>query len=215
MSRIGIDRVLKFAFELARREEAPDLGDQSNGIAITMPYWDGASKAKRFADVHVDRYHIDIPDRPLPQRPQIRYRRRQQPVRRHPERPRAGVRRNDRHRALGQSQSDARAPVAVRAGAWLRARYRRAGRRQPDRPDLGRRDDARLPRPSRGARRDHRGDRSGARSGSGRAEDPRSRRPRLDRRDGSRDRRSARSGACRRRCCIALGALSSVDCTPA
>ncbi len=42
MSRIGVDRVLKFAFELARSRPKKHLtsATKSNGIAITMPYWD-------------------------------------------------------------------------------------------------------------------------------------------------------------------------------
>ena len=42
MSRIGVDRVLKFAFELAQSRPKKHLtsATKSNGIAITMPYWD-------------------------------------------------------------------------------------------------------------------------------------------------------------------------------
>ena len=42
MSRIGVDRILKFAFELARSTPKKHLtsATKSNGIAITMPYWD-------------------------------------------------------------------------------------------------------------------------------------------------------------------------------
>ncbi len=42
MSRVGVDRVLKFAFELARKTPKKHLtsATKSNGIAITMPYWD-------------------------------------------------------------------------------------------------------------------------------------------------------------------------------
>ncbi len=64
MTRIGVDRVLKFAFELAQRREKKHLtsATKSNGIAITMPYWDERveAMAERFADVRVDKYHIDI-----------------------------------------------------------------------------------------------------------------------------------------------------------
>ena len=174
MSRIGVDRVLKFAFELAQSRPKKHLtsATKSNGIAITMPYWDERvdAMAKGFPTSASTAIHIDILTAHFVQRPQIlRRRRREQPVRRHPERPRPGLHRHDRHRAVGQHQPDARASVAVRAGARLGARHRRAGHRQPDRPDLVRRDDARLPRPPRRARRDHRGDRDGARPGGGRA----------------------------------------------
>ena len=41
MTRVGIDRVLRFAFELRRNAEGHlTSATKSNGIAITMPYWD-------------------------------------------------------------------------------------------------------------------------------------------------------------------------------
>ena len=64
MSRIGVDRVLKFAFELAAKTPKKHLtsATKSNGIAITMPYWDERveAMAKNFPDVKWDKYHIDI-----------------------------------------------------------------------------------------------------------------------------------------------------------
>src|SRR5262249_53794501 len=64
MSRIGIDRVLKFAFELARSTPKKHLtsATKSNGIAITMPYWDERVRdmAKSFSDVSWNQFHIDI-----------------------------------------------------------------------------------------------------------------------------------------------------------
>ena len=64
MSRIGVDRVLKFAFELARSRPRRKLtsATKSNGIAITMPYWDERVDAMSgaYPDVEVDRFHIDI-----------------------------------------------------------------------------------------------------------------------------------------------------------
>ena len=64
MSRIGVDRVLKFAFELARSRSRRKLtsATKSNGIAITMPYWDERVDAMSgaYPDVEVDRFHIDI-----------------------------------------------------------------------------------------------------------------------------------------------------------
>src|ERR1700722_16615312 len=47
MSRIGVDRVLKFAFELAsaRRKKHLTSATKSNGISITMSYWDERVKA--------------------------------------------------------------------------------------------------------------------------------------------------------------------------
>src|ERR1700733_1040784 len=42
MTRVGVDRILKFAFELAQRREKKHLtsATKSNGISITMPFWD-------------------------------------------------------------------------------------------------------------------------------------------------------------------------------
>ena len=55
MSRIGVDRVLKFAFELAQSRPKKHLtsATKSNGIAITMPYWDErvAEMAKAYPGV--------------------------------------------------------------------------------------------------------------------------------------------------------------------
>ena len=73
MSRIGVDRVLKFAFELAQSRPKKHLtsATKSNGIAITMPYWDERVEemAKNFPDVNVDKFHIDILTAHFVQRP--------------------------------------------------------------------------------------------------------------------------------------------------
>ena len=64
MTRTGIDRVLKYAFELARKRPKRHLtsATKSNGISITMPYWDERVEemAKAYPDVRWDKYHIDI-----------------------------------------------------------------------------------------------------------------------------------------------------------
>ncbi|WP_412851438.1 tartrate dehydrogenase [Ectothiorhodospira shaposhnikovii] len=64
MTRIGIDRVLRYAFELANRRPRRKLtsATKSNGISITMPYWDERVKAMagHYPEVTVDQYHIDI-----------------------------------------------------------------------------------------------------------------------------------------------------------
>jgi tartrate dehydrogenase/decarboxylase / D-malate dehydrogenase len=64
MTRIGVDRVVKFAFELARSRPKKHLtsATKSNGISITMPYWDERVEAvaKSYPDVRWDKYHIDI-----------------------------------------------------------------------------------------------------------------------------------------------------------
>jgi tartrate dehydrogenase/decarboxylase/D-malate dehydrogenase len=64
MTRVGIDRVLRFAFELAQRRPKKHLtsATKSNGISITMPYWDERvqAMAARYPEVAWDKYHIDI-----------------------------------------------------------------------------------------------------------------------------------------------------------
>lgn len=74
MSRVGVDRVLKFAFELAQTRPRKKLtsATKSNGIAITMPFWDERveTMASSYPDVAVDRFHIDILTAHFVQRPQ-------------------------------------------------------------------------------------------------------------------------------------------------
>ena len=75
MSRHGVDRVLKFAFDLAQSRPKKHLtsATKSNGIAITMPYWDErvAAMAARYPDVRVDKFHIDILTAHFVQRPDV------------------------------------------------------------------------------------------------------------------------------------------------
>ena len=74
MSRHGVDRVLQFAFEQAMRRPRKKLtsATKSNGIAITMPYWDERveAMAQQYPEVAVDRFHIDILTAHFVQRPQ-------------------------------------------------------------------------------------------------------------------------------------------------
>ncbi len=64
MSRVGVDRILKYAFELAMKRDRKKLtsATKSNGISITMPYWDErfAEMKKAYPDIATDKYHIDI-----------------------------------------------------------------------------------------------------------------------------------------------------------
>ncbi|MGD0474679.1 MAG: tartrate dehydrogenase [Candidatus Velthaea sp.] len=63
-SRRGVDRVLRFAYELAARRPKRHLtsATKSNGIAITMPYWDERVRAMaaHYPGVRTDQFHIDI-----------------------------------------------------------------------------------------------------------------------------------------------------------
>ena len=64
MTRLGVDRILRFAFDLAERRPRRRLtsATKSNGISITMPFWDERVEemAKSYPGVTWDKYHIDI-----------------------------------------------------------------------------------------------------------------------------------------------------------
>jgi len=64
MTRHGTDRVLRFAYELANKRPKKHLtsATKSNGIAITMPWWDQRveSMSKDYPQVRTDKFHIDI-----------------------------------------------------------------------------------------------------------------------------------------------------------
>lgn len=63
-TRHGVDRVIDFAFKQAQRRERKHVtsATKSNGIAISMPYWDERVKevSKQYPDITWDQYHIDI-----------------------------------------------------------------------------------------------------------------------------------------------------------
>ncbi len=61
-TRKGTDRIMKFAFELSmKRKKHLTSATKSNGISITMPYWDErfANMGKQYPAVKTDQYHID------------------------------------------------------------------------------------------------------------------------------------------------------------
>ena len=64
MTKIGVDRVLKYAFDLAKKTKKKHLtsATKSNGISITMPYWDERVEeiAKNYPEVEYNKFHIDI-----------------------------------------------------------------------------------------------------------------------------------------------------------
>ena len=72
-TRRGVDRVVRYAFELARRRPARHLtsATKSNGIIHSMPFWDErfAALGLDYPDVTVDQYHIDILSAHLVQHP--------------------------------------------------------------------------------------------------------------------------------------------------
>ena len=158
-TRIGVDRVLKYAFELARSRPKRHLtsATKSNGIFISMPYWDErvAEMAKGYADVKLDKFHIDILTAHFVRNPHWFD---------------VVVASNlfgDILSDLGPActgtigiapsaniNPERRFPFAVRTGARFGARHRRQGHREPDRADLVLGDDAAAPRPSEGSRPD-------------------------------------------------------------
>ncbi|KAI1399942.1 tartrate dehydrogenase [Hypoxylon fuscum] len=75
MTRTGVDRVLRYAFELAQSRPRKRLtsATKSNGISITMPYWDARVRemARAYPGVAVDKYHIDILTAHFVQRPDM------------------------------------------------------------------------------------------------------------------------------------------------
>jgi tartrate dehydrogenase/decarboxylase/D-malate dehydrogenase len=63
-TRRGCDRVMRYAFELARRRPRRHVtsATKSNGIIHSMPYWDErfAAVAREYPDIRTAQYHIDI-----------------------------------------------------------------------------------------------------------------------------------------------------------
>ncbi len=63
-TRHGVDRILKYAFEMANTRKAKKItaATKSNGLAVSMPYWDSRvdEMAKQYPDVKADKQHVDI-----------------------------------------------------------------------------------------------------------------------------------------------------------
>ena len=61
-SRKGVDRIMKYAFEMAKtRDKHVTSCTKSNGISITMPFWDErfAAMKKNYPGIRTDQYHVD------------------------------------------------------------------------------------------------------------------------------------------------------------
>jgi tartrate dehydrogenase/decarboxylase / D-malate dehydrogenase len=73
-TRKGVDRILKYAFDMAQKRPKKHLtsATKSNGISITMPYWDERfhAMAAQYPDIRTDQYHIDILTAHFVQRPE-------------------------------------------------------------------------------------------------------------------------------------------------
>ena len=63
-TRAGTDRILRYAFDLARRLGRPHVtsATKSNGIFHSMPFWDErfAAIGAEYPEIRADQYHIDI-----------------------------------------------------------------------------------------------------------------------------------------------------------
>jgi tartrate dehydrogenase/decarboxylase/D-malate dehydrogenase len=74
-TRKGVDRILQFAFDLAGTRPAKHVtsATKSNGISITMPYWDERFRAMaaKHPEIRTDQYHIDILCAHFVLRPQV------------------------------------------------------------------------------------------------------------------------------------------------
>jgi len=63
MTRVGVDRILHFAHQQAQKRAGRlTSATKSNGISVTMPYWDErvAAVNSEYDDVEVNAFHIDI-----------------------------------------------------------------------------------------------------------------------------------------------------------
>ncbi len=155
-SRRGTDRIMKFAFELARKGTKKHVtsATKSNGISISMPYWDERFKAMaaQYPDIKTDQYHIDILTAHFVM---------------HPDWFDVVVGSN----LFGDILSDlgpactGTIGIAPSANMNLSARYLREENREPRRPNLVGRDDARAPGPPRRRESDRRRHRSDSRRG--------------------------------------------------
>lgn len=73
-TRKGTDRILRYAFEAAaKRRGSVTSATKSNGIAVTMPYWDRrfAAIAQEFPNIKTAQYHIDILTAQFVRNPQL------------------------------------------------------------------------------------------------------------------------------------------------
>jgi tartrate dehydrogenase/decarboxylase/D-malate dehydrogenase len=62
-SRKGVDRIMRYAFELAKnRKSHVTSATKSNGLAVSMPYWDDRFKlmSAQYPEIRSDQFHIDI-----------------------------------------------------------------------------------------------------------------------------------------------------------
>ena len=188
-TRIGVERCVRYAFDLAAGADRKHLTlvHKTNVLTFAGDLWQRTfdEVAAEYPDVDTAYHHVDAACIYFVQDPgPLRRHRHRQPLRRHPHRPRWGDRRRHRPGRVGQPQPGPHRAVAVRAGARLGARHRRHRHRRSARGDHLGRDDVGVP--GRGRRR-------GASTRRGRQV---RRRRRIDRRDRRRDRAGEESEPC-------------------
>ncbi|KAI1322610.1 tartrate dehydrogenase [Xylariaceae sp. FL0255] len=75
MTRVGVYRILKYAFKTAEKTPLKRLtsATKRNGISITMTWWDArvAEMARKCPNVKGEKYHIDVLTAHFVQRPEI------------------------------------------------------------------------------------------------------------------------------------------------
>ena len=156
-TRHGIERILRYGFELAAKRPRKLLASatKSNALRYAMVLWDEVAEIVRqdYPGVDYRKYHVDALAARMITHPQtldvivasnlfgdiltdIG----------------SAISGSLGHRAGRQHQPGADVPVDVRADSRLGAGHRRQGHRQPDRRHLGRCADARPSRPPRSAR---------------------------------------------------------------
>lgn len=62
-TRRGVDRIMRYAFEVAgTRKGHVTSATKSNGLAVTMPYWDARFRAMaaQYPAITTDQFHVDI-----------------------------------------------------------------------------------------------------------------------------------------------------------
>ncbi len=150
-TRFGVERCVRFAFELAASRPARSLTlvHKTNVLTFSGDLWQRAFNdvAAEYPSVSTAYNHVDAAgDIHVHRCGSLRRDRHRQSLRRHPHRPRWRGQRRHRPRRLGEPDPCPDRTVALRTGARRRARHRGQVARQSPRRDPLRGDDARPPR---------------------------------------------------------------------
>ncbi len=141
-TRGGCERVIRHAFELAaQRRGVVTSATKSNASRFGYVLWDEVAErvAAEHPDVRYERVLVDALAARIVRVALLAGRRRRvEPLRRHPHRPRRGDSGRDGHGGVGQRGAGIRRAGRVRAGARVGAGHRRTGDRESLRSDLER-----------------------------------------------------------------------------